>query len=286
MKKKSDDPWLFYVYVDWTDDPNSEIQLAFYVGKGNENRVRGTERNNHHKHIAAKHGMVREVIFETVVEQEAFAKEIEMIAEYHTFVDDPEYNGFGCNYTPGGEGHTPTKAECARISKRWKAMWADPVKRAAWCQAMRDGGNGKVKSPAWCKAHSESMKGEKHFRFGKHLPQETCDKISASKKGKKIKRTKKSLLPAPRALPIVVTDGQGTVTEYVRIGDAARAIAALLNLKPNYVASYMNQRRASFRDFKFAYPPRELTEGVKKQRENAKRKLNRLNGNDSTTTVE
>ena len=84
---------VFFVYVDRTTDGR-----PFYVGKGTAWRLRQKYRNTHWRHIADKHGWVREVVFATKVEQAAFDLEIELIAFYNTF------KGWGANYSAGGEG--------------------------------------------------------------------------------------------------------------------------------------------------------------------------------------
>lgn len=91
----------YYVYVDWTLE---EIQRPFYVGKGSGNRAARSRRNWKHRNIRTSFGLDRKIVFETVDEAVALSREIELIANYHTFVDDVKYNGIGCNFTAGGEG--------------------------------------------------------------------------------------------------------------------------------------------------------------------------------------
>jgi len=68
---------VFFTYIDWTTE---EIARAFYVGKGNESRVRERKRNLYWQRVAAKYGHVREVVFATKDERMALDFEIEMIA--------------------------------------------------------------------------------------------------------------------------------------------------------------------------------------------------------------
>lgn len=108
----------FFVYVDWTME---DAPRPFYVGKGTLTRVNLKTRNKHHCHISTKYGYRREVIVETVDEAHALQEEVRLIAFYHTFVDDPAYNGIGCNYTIGGDGtsghrNTPDQIEKWRLS--------------------------------------------------------------------------------------------------------------------------------------------------------------------------
>lgn len=90
---------MFFVYVDFADDGR-----PFYVGKGMQQRVKALSRNKFHDSVAKKHGCRREVMLETSFEFEALNREIRLIAELHTFVDDPHGNGIGTNFTTGGDG--------------------------------------------------------------------------------------------------------------------------------------------------------------------------------------
>lgn len=95
----------FFVYVDRTNDGK-----PFYVGKGNQRRIKSIARNLKHKNVSNKHGLNREIVFETLIEREAYEKEISTISELHTFVDDPLAVELACNYAPGGEGFTSDSA--------------------------------------------------------------------------------------------------------------------------------------------------------------------------------
>lgn len=94
---------MIYVYEDWTIE---DVPRCFYVGKGNLNRLRQSQRNVHHERIAAKYGLDRRIVFNSNNNEECLQREIDLIAERHTYVRDPVYNGVGCNYTLGGEGVT------------------------------------------------------------------------------------------------------------------------------------------------------------------------------------
>ncbi len=92
---------MFHTYVDWTLEA---VPRPFYVGKGTVHRVQLRVRNKHHANVAKKYGVRRKIVFTSENEQAALDCEIQLIAEHHTFVNDPLYNGVGCNYTHGGEG--------------------------------------------------------------------------------------------------------------------------------------------------------------------------------------
>lgn len=91
---------MFHTYIDWTDD-----KRPFYVGMGDDNRIRVlSPRNKRYGHVANKHGRHREIVRSFENRADAISLEVLLISKHHTFVDDPSYNGIGCNYTIGGEG--------------------------------------------------------------------------------------------------------------------------------------------------------------------------------------
>lgn len=96
---------MFYVYVDWTTE---EVPRPFYVGKGKVGRLRVMfRRNSRHTNTAKKYGLDRRVALETSNEKLSF-EEKRLILELHTYVHDPDYDGFGCNFTVGDAGASGT----------------------------------------------------------------------------------------------------------------------------------------------------------------------------------
>lgn len=130
---------MFYVYVDYREDDGK----PFYVGKGNDDRVKDLNRNQLHTNIKNKHGMFRKVVFETLSEQDAFDKEVQLIQELKTHID---FDEGGANFTLGGEGtsgckHTDEqrkKLEIIKndpdyrknISEKTKKIWEDPKQKS------------------------------------------------------------------------------------------------------------------------------------------------------------
>ena len=115
----------FFVYVDFRGDDRK----PFYVGKGSGKRVKKERRNPLHTNIKNKHGIIREVMFESHNEQEAFDKEIQLIGELQTHVD---HGNGGANFTLGGDGvsgYKFTKEQRKNISELRKKMWEDPDHR-------------------------------------------------------------------------------------------------------------------------------------------------------------
>jgi len=126
---------VWHVYQDWTIE---DVPRCFYCGKGDDDRIARRYRNKHHKNVALKYGMKRIIVMSTHDEQFALDEEIKNIAEQHTYVYDPQYNGIGTNYTIGGEGtsghkDTPEQRDRRRISQT--LAWRDPVVRLARIKA-------------------------------------------------------------------------------------------------------------------------------------------------------
>lgn len=151
----------FKVYVDYTTE---EVPRPYYVGKGTLQRLKIQVRNKLHTSICNKYGFERRVIIETDDEQEAFAKERELILAHDTYVYG---GGWGANFTLGGEGGSGMKY---------------PDRKGEKC-------------PMWGKKHSEESKqknsesnkiaqaGDKNAMFGKHHSEETKRKIGDNQRG-------------------------------------------------------------------------------------------------------
>lgn len=129
------------VYVDYTLEASPR---AFYVGKGQQARVKSVRRNRHHVNISEKYGVRRELVIETDDPVEAASKEIELIASLKTYVY-AEGHVFGANYTSGGEGapgrkYSPTSEALKRQSEsqrgRKRGPWT-PEQRAKRVAGMR-----------------------------------------------------------------------------------------------------------------------------------------------------
>jgi hypothetical protein len=118
----------FFVYVDFREDDGR----PFYVGKGNEGRVKDLQRNELHSRIKNKHGIIREVVFETHDEQESFEKEIQLIQELQTYV---HHGKGGANLTLGGEGTSGCKRE--DLIKSNKKNWENPEYREKMCESSK-----------------------------------------------------------------------------------------------------------------------------------------------------
>ena len=133
----------WYVYVDYAAD----TLVPFYVGKGTSNRLYQRLRNTRHNNFQKKHGIIRQTFFESDDEKLTLDYETVLIAKLHTFVDDPCYNGVGCNYTTGGEGYAHARETKKRMSLSAKKRWEDPLERKRAREKSRIAQNERMKDP-------------------------------------------------------------------------------------------------------------------------------------------
>lgn len=243
----------FYTYVDQTSEPEPRV---FYVGKGNDARVADLVRNVHHARVVARHGIVREVVLVTSVEEAAFAEEVRLVAEHHTFFDDPCYGGIGCNMTPGGEGHVPSAATRRIYSRRMKAHWADPVKRAAMVASMVGKNVGKRRTLDWRRAHAAAMRGANNPNHGRPMPEPRKERLRAAKRGvpSPLKgSTVAREAVAKRMKPIDVTGADGTIRSFLSRKEAATTLAQELGVSPHTVLCRFVARHVSYKGLGFTY---------------------------------
>ncbi len=245
MSKRSDS---FATYVDYTTDTNT----PFYVGKGNVNRLRHVGRNKKHANVVKKHGLRREIVLSTSVEAIALEREIELIAELHTFIDDPAHNGMGCNYTPGGEGHVPCELTRKKYSNNAKERWK--TNREKYCVSMRKPKRIKH-TDEWKRDHSVAMSGSGNPNFGKSLKPSTVAKIRAGNLGKvpwnKDKSTKHETLQKRFKGVTVTIDGFSVTFESRK--EAAAFVGVALCRSHNTVATWFVSKKTEAHGVLFTY---------------------------------
>jgi len=156
----------FFVYVDYREDDGK----PFYVGKGNEHRVKNLDRNQLHKRIKNKHGIFRKILFETYSEQEAFQKEIELIQELKTHID---FGEGGANFTLGGEG---SSGMCEVVRKKM----SESIKKAHNNPEFKKKRSESVKKNWEDPEHREKMSEANKYFWAK--PESKKKKSEASKK--------------------------------------------------------------------------------------------------------
>lgn len=135
---------MFFVYVDCKPDGT-----PFYVGKGSYARLNDKrKRNKHHTNICAKYPNWYRGIAFMGNEQNAFAKEIELIAKYKSSL---------VNQTDGGQGSSglPRTFEWkSKIALSVKSKWANPAIKQKMIEGLK-------------KAHNSQETREKMQAIGK-----------------------------------------------------------------------------------------------------------------------
>jgi len=199
---------IFYVY--YLRRPDKEDPLwpgagqPFYVGKGSNGRMgdhryealflkskpgpKSLKTNIIHKLWRQGLDFTEEIMFESLTEQEAHEIEIEAISVYGR-----KNNGTGClaNLTNGGDGvsgliHSDeTRKELSRKSKE---VWNDPEYRERMSRLLKGRpAPNKGISPSeesrqkMRESHIGIQAGENHPNYGKHLTEETKEKIRCAR---------------------------------------------------------------------------------------------------------
>lgn len=167
-------------------DPQTGI--VFYVGKGKNKRMyshfntvkngknlRNKKLNNKLKKLIKENlKPIYKKVFETDIEQEAFDKEIELIAFYG--------KENLCNLADGGEGGFSSKEHQQKCGTKGRALFLNKLKDPKYSLefAIRKSKNTK-------NAHKMGAYKYEHLNWaGKHHTEETKEKMSLSHKGKHI----------------------------------------------------------------------------------------------------
>lgn len=184
---------LLFVYLDWTLE---RAPRCFYVGLGDDARLRKRDRNLYWGRIAAKYGWRREAVLASYDPVFIEEQEIEWIVKMKTFHYDNE-NNWGANFTRGGGGlrgfhHTDETRRKIGLGRRGKKNTVEAVEK---CR-LRVAGEG---NPMFGKKHSELSKakmrqaqlgrkpssdsvakrsGENHPLYGKKHSEERRRKVS------------------------------------------------------------------------------------------------------------
>jgi hypothetical protein len=169
----------FYVYVDFTSD-----HVPFYVGKGNDKRIKDFRRSKKHKNVSNKHDMYRRIVLDTSDEQQAFSYEKLLIARLHTFIDDPEAPRIACNFTIGGEGAPNPSAETRRKRSEANRGRKLPPHSAEAKAKISAASRGRKLPP-----HSAEAKAKisaAHKNRSEEQKQETKAKLSEANRGRKM----------------------------------------------------------------------------------------------------
>jgi len=171
MKKK-----VYYVYIDFTEEI---IPRPYYVGKGLIKRINNfSYRNKLYENIAKKLGQKREIVYETLIEQDAKEKEIELIEIHKTYFYGGE-NYWGCNFTKGGDGTSGHKGVSSDTQKKavslantgklasdetkmkMKISMKERRNNPAWIEKMKNVSEERWKNPAYREKVIQSNTGKK-----------------------------------------------------------------------------------------------------------------------------
>jgi hypothetical protein len=170
------DHW--HVYEDWTLEAKPR---CFYVGKGDDDRVAKLKRTNErHAEIVSKLGQRRVIVATGPDELAILNAEKRVIAERHTYVKDPNYNGIGCNRTRGGQGNSGRVVSEA-TGQKISAAKRGKTPNKAWTQAERDATSARMsllhKGKKLSKEHIDVLR----VRMADpSIKQDMIDKVTAS----------------------------------------------------------------------------------------------------------
>ena len=187
---------MYHVYVDRTD-----AGTPFYVGKGNDDRVRMLRkgRNGKHGSVCRNHGQHREIVFSHENEVIVLNEEIKMIDMLHTWVHDPEATSLACNFVRDVRGWSKTGTTKQRISERTKEAMAklDPVWKDRQRQAMSKPEVRTMISERTTEAmhrfdvQEKLHKSRDNNRTGYRTPEETKQKIRLKLMGRRLSEEQK-----------------------------------------------------------------------------------------------
>ena len=225
----------FYTYVhlkETTGEP-------FYVGKGKDDRAyekRG--RNRYWRNVVAKHGHTVQILRECDSEDEAFAYEVSLIAQYRSM-------GYPLvNMTDGGDGlRNPSPETRARISEALKGHRPTPEARARNSEAQKKASarpETRARRSEASKGRSPWIKGRSHTpetrariseaHNGRSLSPETRAKLSEAHKGRS--HTPEARARMREAMSGRIWINNGTVTKMIKPNEPLPEGFVLGRLKP------------------------------------------------------
>jgi hypothetical protein len=152
-----------------------------------EHRVQRVDRNRKHTHVRNKYGIKREIVFASEDPHACLVREIELIAEFHTFIDDPLASNIVCNLTPGGEGAKHATATKQQIRQTVTSQWQNAAFRTTRQALMK----GKKRSDETRRLLSEIGRGRK-------LSPEAIEKRSCTNTGSKRSESTREKMRAAR----------------------------------------------------------------------------------------
>lgn len=172
----------WHVYEDWTTE---EVPRCFYVGKGDDDRVAKLKRSNsRHSDISSELGQRRIIVITSSDEDAVLDDERRVIAERHTYINDPEYNGIGCNRTRGGQGNSG-RVVAAETRRRISEAKRGKTPNKVWTQAERDATSARMSILHKGKKISDEHKETLRIRMADPtIKQDMIEKVTASIRSK------------------------------------------------------------------------------------------------------
>lgn len=156
--KKYDESRIYYVY----EHIRLDKMEPFYIGKGKGERAYELYRNYHHDAITDEYGHAVVIIADNLTEEEAYWLERDTIEDYV----------FNLGYGIDIKGHDDYDHKLPHLTNmNWGGIGV--------CSGIKH-------SEEHNKKISESMKGENHYLYGKHLSEEHKQNISGKMKGRKL----------------------------------------------------------------------------------------------------
>ena len=194
---------MAYIYRHIRLDKNQ----PFYIGIGSDDNGKFKRayskgsRNIHWNRIVNKSDYKVDILIDGISWSEACSKEKEFISLYgrSSIIE----NGLLCNLTDGGDGalgYIPTE--------EWRKMHSERMTGRVMPDNVRAKIIGRKNSAETIKKMSEAQKGDKHWNYGKKMPEHVKNKLLQSISGKNNKRA-----------TIIINEQNGVF--YETIGEAA-----------------------------------------------------------------
>jgi hypothetical protein len=164
----------YYVYAHYK---LGELNIPFYIGKGNKRRAwRTHNRNKHWKNTVNKYGYEVRLLAEHLSEADAFWLEKQLIGMFGRADLD---KGPLVNYTDGGEG-----ASGHHKSEKSKQKMRNIMMGNVYAEGNTNW-SGKTHSEESKQKNREANSGNKHPMFGKHPSEVSRCKMSEAKRNSK-----------------------------------------------------------------------------------------------------
>lgn len=207
---------MFYTYAHYRESDGK----PFYIGKGQRSRATAKSyRSEAWQKVAREHGVRVQILAHWPTAEEAYSHERLLIACFRDMgveLVNQSSGGAGCADVP----RSPEARQKISASKIGKKRKPETVARMAeGMKAKHRSANGAYWSEEGRKALGDSVRGDKHYAWGKALSTEHRAKLSASHKGQR---------HASKLKPVICVE---TGQRFDCYNDAARWLQATENPK-------------------------------------------------------